>query len=542
MAKFTPTEGERYTINSLLQKMPIEEKIGHLLCWFINKESLDEIEEIARKVPVGSIFLKFCSPQRIREVTEVLNRHNSIPILVASDLDRGAGPFIEGMTSFPFMMALGSTNSEELSRKTGRATAREGRSNGIHWTFSPVVDLNINFQNPIVNVRAFGEDPDHVSRMATSYIEGIQQDELMAATAKHFPGDGLDDRDQHLCTSINPFSRDEWNKVFGPVWRQVIDHGVMSIMSGHIALPSVDPGSGDYRGPPPATLSADLQTKLLKDELGFEGVVVSDAYPMIGFTSHLPPSRLAVENIRSGSDVLLFAEPERDASLLLEAVRNGELSQERVDDATRRVLLMKERLGLLRGRDVPSISGSELESHKDWSREVAERSITIVRDAKKTLPLQPKAGAKLLTISITYDATPPKYQDVLIIDEELRTRGFEVDHLVNPSHNEILSNAADYEVIFVNFNVTPHAVKGTIRVCDPIFSFWRSFWLQHPRVVFTSFGNPYTLYEMPSVPNMINAYSNTPSSQRAAVKAWLGEIAPNAQNPVSLPGYFARNV
>jgi len=376
------------SVDALLGSLSIEEKIGQTLCWFISRESEEEIEAIAKAVPVGSVFLKFCSQERIARVTEIVNRHSRVPVIISSDLDRGAGPFIEGATSFPYMMALGATNNTGLARKVGRATAREGRAMGIHWTFSPVVDLNRNFQNPIVNVRALGEDKLHVVRMAEAYIEGIQQDALMAATAKHFPGDGLDDRDQHLCTSHNPLSRPDWDELFGYVWKRVINKGVMSIMAGHIAMPSVDTGLGDYRGPPPATLSYALQTELLKQELGFKGVLVSDAYPMIGFTSHLPTSRLAVENIRTGSDMLLFAEPLRDAKLLLEAYRSKELTEARLDDAVERILTMKHALGILSGRTADPPTEVETCEFSTWSQQVAEHSTSIVRDETGLLPVK----------------------------------------------------------------------------------------------------------------------------------------------------------
>jgi len=311
---------------------------------------------------------------------------------------------------------------------------------------------------------------------------------------------------------------------------------VMSIMSGHIALPWLDPAT-DYRGPMPATLSRKIQVDLMREELGFEGAIISDAICMAGYSTNIPRSEYASANIASGSDMVLFARPERDFPFLMSAVEDGRLSEERVNDAVRRVVDLKMKLGLFEGRSC-EVTDEEICLHQEWADEMGRRSISLVRNEENRIPVSLHEGDKALTVTCGFPGgVRGAVQELDTVDKELEKRGFAVKHVFNPSSEWLNENAGDYEAVFMNIHVPPR--YGSVRMHGELGSiFWNSFWLDHPCVVFTSFGDPNKLYEMPYAPNYINAYSNTPSSQRAAVKVWLGEEEALGRSPLKCGEYF----
>ena len=227
-----------------------------------------------------------------------------IPILVTSDFENGCGSMLKGLTPMPYLMGLGATNSEEIAYNYGKATALEARSMGANWSFSPVADLNINKRNPLVNVRGIGDDPEHAIRLLKQVVRGMQENGL-AACAKHFPGDGLDYRDQHIVTTYNDLTLEDWKKLSGRVFQELIDDGVYSIMAGHITLPDYQKEIFSNGMKLPATLSYELITNLLKKEMGFDGVVVTDALRMGGFMGWYKTQRQAeIESFKAGYDAL----------------------------------------------------------------------------------------------------------------------------------------------------------------------------------------------------------------------------------------------
>ncbi|MCL5999538.1 MAG: hypothetical protein M1546_26250 [Chloroflexi bacterium] len=530
------TDRDQNWVEQTLAGMTLEERVGHLLCPEDQSYSLSEWERLMREVPLGSVFFARNTPQHLRECLDVIQHNTRVPVLVASDLEHGAGIMIEGCTDFPFAMAAGAANDPGLMRSMGRATAKEGRHHGIHWTFSPVIDLNLNFQNPVTNVRSLGDDATRVSALAQAWIEGMQETGQLAATAKHFPGDGVDDRSTHLCTSVNSLPLTQWRQTYGKVWQTVIEAGVMSVMCGHIALPDYEGMSAQPGAAMPATLNPRLQVDLLRNELGFNGVIVSDAAPMTGMTSRVRSDEQAIRNILTGSDVFLFADPRKDFKRLLDAVNSGSISTQRLDQSVRRVLALKARLGLQHDVFGPAPTETEVQTYRRNAYTMAEKSITLAR-ANAMTPVRLAPGAKVLTATIMQRQSREELAHELgTVDDELRRRGFQVNHLLHPSHSELIERAGHYDCVFVNIVHTPHALMGTMRLTGEMaMAFWRSFWVDHPNVVFTSFGSPYHLYEFPHLPNMILAFGPSEFSQKAAVAVWLGEKEATGTCPVRLP-------
>ncbi len=525
-------------VKTTLAEMSMEECAAQLLCpkndW--NQYTPEVWEQICRTVPIGCVFFtEREDKQQLLSCIDAIHQNESLPIVIAADMEQGLGAAFDGLTIFPRQMALGATADPDLAERMGRALAKEARSLGIHWAFSPVVDPNINFNNPVTNVRAFSDDLNTVLEFAIAKIRGLQKERLVAATAKHFPGDGLDDRDQHLCTSINPLAMDKWHATYGKIWKAIIKAGVQAIMPGHISLPQYQ---GCFEHPEdamPATLSEKLQKDLLRNELGFKGLVISDASSMIGITSRVKPDEEAIENIRTGSDVYLFADPYRDFDYLIRAICEGKISKKQVRKSAERVLRLKAWLGLHENREAFRLTQFDLTENQRLADQIAQKAATLLKP-DQNLPAQLEKGSTVLTVNICHNSLADT--EMTVIDEELRSRGYRVKNIKNPDHYHLIQQANKHDRVFVNIQIAPHGIMGTVRlVGDTIMPFWRAFWVQSENAVFTSFGSPYIMYDLPHAPNMLVMYDNSPASQKAAVKAWLGEITCTGKCPVKLPSF-----
>jgi beta-N-acetylhexosaminidase len=412
----------------------------------------------------------------------------------------------------------------------GTAAAREGRHAGIHWTFAPVVDVNVNPDNPIANTRSLGDDPARVARLAMAMARGMQ-DHGLAACAKHFPGDGVDDLDQHTVTSVNTLSRPEWQRLSGFPFRQAIDAGVWSLMVGHIALPAWDDTQHTCGVHRPASISPTLVTGLLRGELGFQGLIVTDDMNMGGVAGYAKRRDRTVACIAAGCDMLLFPKLPDDYATLLDAVRSGTLPEARVNDAVRRILAFKARLHLHTGELFgPAVDIQEQQTFAEASRQIAAAAIVKVRDHHGTLPIQHlKPGAKVLTITLASD-----FQDVPEVDSALRARGYHVDHAYNPDDLRLSDQTFAYDAVFVNFVFKAAWGLQSVRsVGLHNRLFIGGFYSDHPCVVFTSFGSPYHLRMFSTLPNYLNVHSSSPDSQRAAVQVWFGEAEARGTSPVT---------
>ena len=532
------TPDQQQWVDSTLDALTIPECLGQLLCPSSPRASTSDWLDLMQKVPFGVISLRGATSEATRERMRYLQDAAAVPILAGGDMEQGANTLNDSI-EFPRPMAMGAANDAELVRKIGQATAAEARYGGMHWTFSPVIDLNYNFLNPITNVRALSDEPERVIRLATAMIQGLQANGVLAATAKHFPGDGMDDRDQHLVTTINNLPWADWQATYGKVWRAAIDAGVMAVMPGHISLPAYQGFADRPVDAPPATIDSKLLIDLLRTELGFDGLIISDATGMIGMTTQVPTAQRVVECIKAGCDVYLFPETREDYARLLDAVKDGRLSEERVRGAARRVLELKARLNLHVDPFGPKPTAADLSGYQATAQAVADKSITALRGGAG-LPAALPPGGRVLTVTIGANSQfnrfmPPR--ELAIVDEELRGRGLQVEHLLNPGDEELLAKAAEADVVLMNLLMLPYMVMGSIHNLVGHLGHWRwrSLFMDHPQVYYTSFGNPYILHEMPHLPNLLAAYSDSPASQRAAVKVWLGEIAAQGDCPVRMP-------
>lgn len=456
-----------------------------------------------------------------------LQLESTIPLLIACDLERGAGQHLDGLSRFPHAMALGATDNPELAYQQGRLTALEARTAGVHWVLAPVADVNSNPENPIINVRSFGADPDAVAALVEAFVKGCQ-DHGALATAKHFPGHGDTDLDSHATLPVIHASREQLERVDLPAFRRAIAAGVASLMTAHIAVPALDPSRT------PATLSPVIVNDLLRRDLGFDGLVVTDAFNMAGVADGYSEEDAAIQAIRAGCDVILMPpNPLKVLDALEAAVRGGSLSRERVLDACRHVLAAKASIGLdSREKALPA---EVIRPHPE-SRQVAEaiaaQAITMVKGAEADLPLNPARTACLL---LDDDHDPAVYAPW---DDALASYGM-TRRVLTPSSGpadfgKALADLKTAETVLVPVFAHVRAWKGRIGLLPEMAGLVNRLVALGVRVVMVSFSNPYLIRQVPRVAAYFCAYSDHPASQRAALEVVMGDRPPQGRLPVDL--------
>ena len=534
-------------IEKLLDSMTVEDLCGQLLNYNIAPATpLEELEGLFRRTRPGGVFFGGnTDPARIAAVTALVNRYTKAPVIVSADIENGPGCCIKDAPYIPYPMSWGAADDEALIERAGRITAEMCRKAGVHWSFAPVVDINYNKDNPVTNVRAISDKPEQVAKMAGAYVRGMQRDGLMVAGCKHFPGDGMDDRNQHFCTTINSLSKEEWMATYGYVYKEMFKENVGSVMVGHIALPANEEEIDPVLGPKPGTLSYNTMTRLLKGELGYDGCLISDAMSMVGTSVMCPPDRLSIEFIKNGGDMLLFP-LERDYGYLMGAVESGEITLARLKDAVRRILRMKAQVRLFEDQEKIADSVTVSGDIGLVAQEIADKAITVIRNTQSLIPLSLPKGSKFLLINIQRNRNDmgfPQYMEhIKILAEELEARGYVADMIsaYGIDHKKLEKDMKGYDCILFNCRINPAVyLGGTNRInWDNIMCFWRGVGVAHPRVIFTSFGDPYKLYDLPFLRTYVNAYSHDEVTFRAFIKVLLGEIPATGKSPVGLKGFF----
>ena len=533
-------------LNEILNGLSLEDMVGQLLCYDIYpKDDPCEVEKVLAKIRPGGLFLTGMTGEQIAAYTEMANRYTKIPVVIASDIEKGPETAIKDAGYIPYPMAWGACDDPALVEKAGEVTAKICRKNGVHWTFAPVVDLNLNFRCPESTIRAVSDKPEQVVKMAGAYAEGIEKNGFMVAGCKHFPGQGTDDRNSHFCTTVNGLSKEEWMSTYGYVYKEMIKKDAVSIMVGHGSLPAYEKDIDPFFGAPPAVLSKSLMTDLLKGELGFDGCIVSDAMSMIGAAARAPLDELAVRYIKAGGDVVLFPEP-TDFERIINAVNTGEISEERLKDAVLRVLRLKEKARLFEDQSEIEKEIGEIESLSEIAQKIADKSIKIVRDYEKILPVKLKKGSKILFLNMLepHFHKAPTGREFAALRSEFEKNGHTVYELTTAKHKQVQEIMNEYDLVLLNIKMCSNDYHGaTLRVgWNNIMVLWRGYVLQHPRLVVTSFGEPCKLYDMPYLKTYINAFSYTDESQRAVAKVIMGQIEAVGKNPVDFKPFFEREV
>ncbi len=556
-----------------LKKMSSDEKIGQLIAIgynarFLNQESAD-FQALRRQVTenhVGGVVL-FQGP--VYESALLVNRLQQmakLPLLISADLEAGAGMRFDNTVNFPWNMAVGATGNPEYARKQGALTAREARALGVQQLFAPVVDVNNNAANPVINVRSYGADPQDVARFAAAFIEGAQANGVLA-TAKHFPGHGDTAIDSHRGLPIINVDRNRLNNIELVPFRAALGAGVASVMVAHIALPQIDPtvikplkdaiapvdaqpGTEitSEQATVPATMSPMVTTQLLRQEMKFDGLIVTDSLAMSGLTIYVQQDEAAVRALLAGADMLVKpADVDAAVRGLKAAVKSGRVTMQRVEESARRILAAKYDLGLAQQRLVDlntidrAVSTSEAEN---LALEIAAHAITLVRDEQHLVPLPKDKRVFILaltngndrdfvgrTFAATLGGAGQRFE-MVVLDERAapdeiqaaRAKAARADIVVAALYGRVRSGAA-------NSGGLPETGAQVLR----------DLLAQNKPVVGISFGNPYLLSSFPTMPAYLAAYGDMPSLQTAAARALNGDAAITGRLPIPLPGLYPRS-
>jgi beta-N-acetylhexosaminidase len=521
-----------------------EDKIAQIFCSMSLRDDPAAMKDILRRKPGG--MLRYMGPdfEAAWQATRIAVETSEIPLLIAGDLEGGAygQPYFSPVLN---QIGVAACNDSAVSESVADVLAREGRAMGYNWSYTPVVDINAKFRSAIVGTRSYGSNIETIIREATTHIATLQKNGV-AATAKHWPGEGYDDRDQHLVTTINPLSFEEWDASYGKIYRTMINAGVMSVMSAHIALPSwvrkkfPDCGIEAFR---PGSVSKLLNHDLLRGELGFNGVVVSDATPMAGFTSWAERETMTPEVIENGCDMFLFGFPDqRDLALLMKGLREGRLSEQRLEDAVTRVLGLKAALGLHKktvDELLPPIDKvrATLRSSGNLATTAAaaKKTITLIKDTKSILPLSVEKHKRIVVVSEGIKSLLPgsELRNLNLVTDGLKARGFEVRQYdaTQPPPSPLDTDLVLYLIAQESMFSLSHIYIDWRNLHGGIFQALMRFWCDVPTVM-VSFGQMYYLYDAPRVPTYINAYTALPTVQTALVRKLVGEEAFEGVSPV----------
>lgn len=521
----------RVTLSGMNRAAKVRQLFVHI-CFGTGPEV---VQRIAALAPAG--ITKFFGPDGAAELDtlDALRASAAIPYLVSSDLE-GSRMSPSFGTEVPNPLALAAVDDVQASATIARIMAVEARAAGINWSFTPVIDINALFRSPIVATRGLGCDPDRIRDHALAHIRGLQANGV-AATVKHWPGEGHDDRDQHLVTTINPLSVEDWHATHGALYRAAIEAGVLSVMSAHIAFPAYvlahDPDAGieAYR---PASTSALLNQTLLRGELGFNGLIVSDATPMAGLGAWAHRDVTLPELVSSGCDIILFSdEPEADIARIEAALADGRLTPERLDEAMVRILGLKAVLGLhLDGRAPADRAKLASPDSTATARAITARAPTLVKDVQGILPLDPQRHRRVL-IYTTGIVTPLHGEGMpMIFPDLLRAEGFDVT-LHDPAARP---DPRSFDLVLYVMAEETLLTRGRIfldwnRLTGGMFGAMIRPWHAVPTALI-SFGYPYYLYDAPRLPCVVNAYATMDTMQRATLDCLLGRTPFQGTNPV----------
>ncbi|MGH7559190.1 MAG: glycoside hydrolase family 3 N-terminal domain-containing protein [Gemmatimonadota bacterium] len=546
-------------VEATLDRLTLPQKVGQLFnVWisggYVSTDSaeFDTLVSWVEDLGLSGVTISIGLPHGYAAKLNALQERAPVPLLVTADMEAGPGMRLSGSyaipsllaqgggTSFPPLMALGAARDERLAFELGRVTGVEARAVGVHLVFAPVLDVNTDPGNPIINTRSFGEDPKLVARLGAAFIEGAHAAGLQA-TAKHFPGHGDTDVDSHLELPVIDATRTRLDSIELVPFRRAIKAGVDAVMSAHVAAPEI-------LGPdaPPATLSDYFLTRLLREEMGFEGLVFTDAMTMGAIQRGYGGGEAAVRAILAGADVVL-SPPDLGAAFqaVVAAVREGQISEERLDRSVRRMLEAKARAGLHLERTVPfervaGVVGSR--AHQALADTAATRAITLIRDRDQLVPIP--AGRRGSVLAIAY-ADPVNvvagrvfHRALAEAVDSLKTT--RVDEETSSGRYGALAASADSaDLVVVSVHVRPESGAGTVGVPDSFRAFVADLLERHAPVVLVSFGSPYLLDAWPGAGTYLIAWGGQPILQRAAARALLGEADITGRLPVSLPPHHA---
>lgn len=535
-------------VESTLAGMTEREKVGQLFCEILWDREGSEPENLFDFIEPGGVMYRPFPGAKMRDFSLRLQKKAKIPLLVACNLERGGSGGNGGLTDGTYIsspMGCAATDDPQTAYNLAKVACREGGAGGVNWTFEPIVDIDRNPENPITNVRTYGSDPERIIRMAKGYMKACREHGVVT-TIKHFPGDGVDYRDQHLMSSVNSLSAEEWYASYGHIYQELIDYGAPTIMCAHIRQPAlcreINPDIKDEEIMP-GSLSRELMQGILREKMGFNGLIVTDATQMVGFTCSMPRRMAVPAAIERGADMFLFTINQReDVEFMLEGLENGLLSRKRLDEAVTRILALKASIHLDRKPAVPDFQALDClrcDEHLKIAADVADRSITLVKNRENLLPLSPEKTRKIKLIQITNERLPESgwIPELELFKCLLEREGFEVSYFKDGKYPDTDFSLSDYkketDMILYFANMKVGSNQTTIRITwDDFLGESSPKYMQDIPALFLSFSNPYHLVDVPMVRTYINAYACNETTVRAMVEKLMGRSIFKGSSPV----------
>lgn len=535
-------------VNKTLESMTTEQKIEHLFCPLSFTNDTNILKGIISKYNFGGMMFRPGNAEETQKALETLQENSKVPLLLAANLeDGGNGIALEG-TYMGRQMLIAATGDTNKAYELGKICGREGKAIGINWSFAPVVDIDYNFRNPITNVRTFGSDSEKVLEMGKGYMKGISEEGLIVSI-KHFPGDGVDERDQHLLTSVNSLSLYEWEESYGEVYKGLIEEGAMTVMVGHIAMPAMEEYFDRQVNKKiiPATLSKNITTNWLRGKMGFNGLISTDASPMVGFTSAMDRKKAVPTAIENGCDMFLFTRDlEEDIEYMKNGYKEGILSDKRLNEAVTRILATKAAMKLHNKKAEGTLSPIQedlkilkCDEHLKWAKEAADMGITLVKDTQKLLPLDVNKHKRVLLELIgDFESNNRVYSQ---FEGLLKNEGFEVERYVPETLENIFSDAKvqdfknKYDLVMYIGNIENASNKTVSRInWHTLFGAGNNlpWFVEEVPTVFISIGNPYHLFDVPMIKTYVNGYCHSPYVIESVVEKIMGRSEFNGINPI----------
>lgn len=535
---------QRSWVEKTLKSLTLREKIGQMINMRMSGEfanlSSEKFAEYRREIlesKIGGFTVYRGEANAVAALTNELQRISPVPLLIAADYERGLRMGLRNGTPFTTNMGVAATGDVSAAERQGRIICEEMRAIGVNWLFAPVVDINNNPDNPVINIRSFGADPQRVGEFGAALVRGVRQGNCLS-TLKHFPGHGDTATDSHIGLSVVPIDRKRLDAVELVPFRMAIAAGADSVMTAHVALPNI---TGDNT---PSTLSPKVSTDILRKELGFNGIITTDAMEMGAIKKTYSDERSAVLAVLAGADVVLLPNSTKVAIDSIEkAVRDGEIKESRIDESVRRILGAKYRLGLAANRfaDLSKVNSIvERPENVREANEIAERSITLLRNADDLLPLGAESSKRTLFVVVAADEDPVEGA-ALIPEIQRRQPNARIAKLdprsTKPDYEKVLADATGFDRILLAVFVKRAANKGTVALPEIQTDFVRRAIAARPTAV-VAFGSPYLIRQFPEARVYAVTYAIEEVAQYAAAKTIFGEVPFRGRFPVAIPGMF----
>jgi beta-glucosidase-like glycosyl hydrolase len=535
-------------VESIILSMTIEEKIGQLFINLTLNRDPEYIESVCRKYHIGGVRWQGGTVEEVYEQNRLFFTSSKVPVLFAANCEAGGNGAIKEGTMIASHAACGACATTDIAREMGRVSGIEAAAIGCNWMFAPISDVLLNWRNTIVNTRSFGNDPDRVIAMCKAYMAGVAESNIACCT-KHFPGDGVDERDHHLLMGCNDLSCEDWDQTFGSVYRELFAYGLESVMVGHICLPAYSrklrPDIKDEEIMP-ATLAPELLNGLLREQLGFNGVIVTDASHMAGLTCAAPRSQQVPGTIAAGCDMFLFFhDPDEDFQYMMNGYKSGSITEERLSDALHRILGLKAKQGLNNYKfpERSDLSKIGCQEHFSIAEMAANESVTLIKDTQALLPVDPSKHKRVKLYFV--ESAPVSYTDGIdpakaIVIEELERVGFQVTahtdyyemEMQNPglanrfqiSHAESAATFKDhYDLVLMFFHMKGYAQENNVRLKWSASHSSELPWFVHEvPTIGVSLNYTNHLYDLPMLKTYINAYAPTREYIRSCIEKIVG--------------------